>query len=56
MERIDDVKIIAYLHRVSKDHDGEVTLTLKCPSSYKNIAMNLPEKVNFEVTFEAYDG
>ena len=47
----DGVKVVGSLHKVSKDSDGEVTLVLKVPSTYKNIAMNLPEHTSFDIIF-----
>ena len=47
-------KIIGYLWKVSKDHDGECLLQLKIPSLYQHYAMNLPEKVNFEIIFKEW--
>ena len=53
-EEADGIKVVGYLWRVSKDHDGEVSVVLKVPSLYKNFAMNLPEGVNFEITFKEF--
>lgn len=53
---IDGIKIEGHLHRVSKDHDGEITLVLKVPSKHKNFAMNLPEQTTFDITFKESRG
>ena len=51
-ETSEAVKIIGYLWRVSKDHEGEVTLQLRIPQIHQHYAMNLPEKTNFEISFK----
>jgi hypothetical protein len=50
----DGIKIVGHLWRVSKDHDGEVTIVIKVPSMYKNFAMNLPENTSFEIEFKEF--
>ena len=55
MDRDDGIKMLGYLHRVSKDHDGEITMTLKISSEYKHYAMNLPEKTTFQIIFKESD-
>ena len=56
MERVEGITIVGHIHRVSKDHEGEVTMTIKIPSEYKHLAINLPEQMSFEINFKEYLG
>ena len=45
----DRIRFEAHLHKVIKDADGEVTLTLKVPQIYQLNVMNLPTERTFWV-------
>lgn len=49
------ITIIGHIHRVSKDHDGEVSMTLKIPSNFKTYAINLPENTTMSINFRPYE-
>ena len=49
MERID---CIASLHRITKDRDGEVTLTLKVPKSHAARLFLIPEETALKIHIE----
>lgn len=51
IEQTDGITIVGHIHRVAKDADGEVTMTLKIPAEYKHYAINLPEQTTFAITF-----
>ena len=47
-----EIKFQAHLWRVSKDHQGEITLVLKVPQIYQHNVVNLPEEKTFWVSIE----
>ena len=48
----DVIKFEAHLWKVTKDAEGEITLTLKVPQIYQHNVINLPEQKTFRVTIE----
>ena len=44
------IDLIASLHRLTKDHDSEVTVTFKVPKSHAAHALSIPEETALCVT------
>ena len=44
------IDLIASLHRLTKDHDGEVTVTFKVPKSHAAHALSIPEETALMLT------
>lgn len=49
---MDPINVLASLHRVAKDRDGEITLTLKIPKTHARGVMAIEEETLLRVKIE----
>ena len=49
---MEPINVPAYLYRIAKDRDGEVTLTLRVSKLYAQQTMQIPEETALRVRIE----